>query len=170
MSGQVQGVYREQGSNTMIVDSAGEITVKSGGVITLQSGAVMDVQAGAKASPVAGATFTIGAEAADAINVAIQLTDANGADLAVAATVLIFLSSNSTGLDLTATGPSTSVAIGTDGAFLVTHVTKKIFTVQSEADGDIDITLTETGAATWYMVVVLPNGLQVVSDAITFAA
>jgi hypothetical protein len=161
MSGQNQGVYKEQGANNIVVGSGGAITVRSGGVI--------DIQAGAKASPVAGATFTIGTESANAINVAIQLTDATGADLAVSAVVGVFLSDNASGLDLTATGPATSVAIGTDGAFLVTHVAKKIFTVQSESDGDIDITLTETGVATWYMVVVLPNGLQVVSNAITFA-
>ncbi len=45
----------------------------------------------------------------------------------------------------------------------------KSFELISEADGDIDINITESGAATWYLAVVLPNGSLNVSDAITFA-
>ena len=40
-----------------------------------------------------------------------------------------------------------------------------------EADGDIDITIGDaSGAATYYLVLVMPSGELVVSDAITFAA
>jgi hypothetical protein len=45
----------------------------------------------------------------------------------------------------------------------------KAFELVSEADGDIDVNLIEAGAGTWYLVVVLPNGLLSVSGAITFA-
>jgi len=45
----------------------------------------------------------------------------------------------------------------------------KAFTLVSEADGDIDINVNEAGVATWYLVLVLPNGKLVASGAITFA-
>lgn len=46
----------------------------------------------------------------------------------------------------------------------------KEFELVSEQDGDIDINIVEAGAATWYLVLVRPNGGLVVSGAITFAA
>lgn len=116
------------------------------------------------------ATISVGAEAANAINVAIQLKDAGGADLAAVGYVTAFLSDDSGGLAISGTAPATSVAIGTDGAIIKELTTKLAWILQSEADGDIDLTITETGADTWYLVVVLPDGSQVVSDAITFAA
>ncbi len=39
----------------------------------------------------------------------------------------------------------------------------------SEADGDIDVTITESGAATWYLILIMPDGRLAASDAITFA-
>jgi len=255
------------------------------------------------------ATFVVGAEGGEAINVAIQLTDGNGADLAVRGMVRAYLSNDANGDSLATTAPSGGCAIGTDGvlipqtpaltnalmvdgalaidstaekfkttqtaAFLingVSHVkaaaieqvfsdahvitaskfgvilvqinaagtisTKvpaspqayddaptalaalptvdagnvalgyiaiennagdwtantddltdasdlttaaftdatetgigaaKSFELISEADGDIDINITEAGVATWYLALVLPNGKLAVSDAITFA-
>lgn len=116
------------------------------------------------------ATITVGTEADNAINVAIQLKDAGGADLAVPGYVTAFLSDDSGGVAISGTAPATSVAIGTDGAIIKELTTKLAWILQSEADGDIDLTITETGADTWYLVVVLPDGSQVVSGAITFAA
>ena len=116
------------------------------------------------------ATITVGVEAADAINVAIQLKDAGGADLEAVGYVTAFLSDDSGGLGISGTAPATSVAIGTDGAIIKELTTKLAWILQSEADGDIDLTITETGADTWYLVVILPDGSHVVSGAITFAA
>jgi len=45
----------------------------------------------------------------------------------------------------------------------------KAWMLTSESDGDIDLVVTEAGAATWYLVLVLPNGKRIVSGAITFA-
>ena len=39
----------------------------------------------------------------------------------------------------------------------------------SEADGDIDITISETEAFTGYLILVMPNGKLVASGACTFA-
>jgi hypothetical protein len=114
-----------------------------------------------------GVTFTIGTEATNAINVAMQLTS-GGNDLSEIGYVTAFLSDSATGIGISGTAPATSVAIGTDGAIIKELTTKLAWILQSEADGDIDLTITETGGDTWYLVVVLPDGSQVVSDAITF--
>lgn len=116
---------------------------------------------------VASATFTIGDEATNAINVAIQLKDAAGNDMATRAALPWYLSSDANG-DAVAAATSGGIAIGTDGLLL--EWTNNISGyVISEADGDIDVTLTETSTGTWYLVLVLPNGSLAVSDAITFA-
>lgn len=115
------------------------------------------------------ASFTIGAEAANVINVAIQLKDISSSDLATRATLIGFLSDDANGDSVTATGPSTESAIGTDGV-LTALVTKKVYLLTSESDGDIDINITEAGAATWYLILVMPDGRHVASGAITFAA
>jgi hypothetical protein len=68
-----------------------------------------------------------------------------------------------------ATAPSGGGAIGTDG-LAIPVVAGKAWQLTSESDGDIDITFTETGAKTMYLVLVLPTGKLVISTAITFAA
>jgi hypothetical protein len=129
----------------------------------------------AKGSPfraanlVGGAGFVIGAEASNIINVGIQLRDANGADLQEMASVEAYLSDNADGSSVVATAPTT-VAIGTDGVS-IPLVTGKRFTLVSEADGDIDLNITlSSGAATYYLILVMPDGSLVKSAAITFAA
>jgi hypothetical protein len=116
------------------------------------------------------ASFVIGSEATNTINVAIQLKDADGADLAVRGSVAMYLSDDANGDSVIATVTSGAVAIGTDGLLIDTgNVAKKIFRLTSESDGDIDINITESGTKTLYMVLVLPNGRLKVSGAITFA-
>jgi hypothetical protein len=109
------------------------------------------------------ADFTIGTEAADVINVAVELQDGDG-------TAVSSLQGVNVGIGLTATAPSGGWAIGTDGAILGAHDANKSAWVQTEADGTFDLDITEAAGATWYMVVQLPDGKQVVSGAITFAA
>lgn len=115
------------------------------------------------------ATLTPGAEAVNVINVAIQLQDGNAADLAVRGSVMAYLSNDANGDSIATTAPDGGWAIGTDG-LLIPVVANKAAILVSEADGDIDISITESGAATWYLILVLPNGKLVASTAITFAA
>jgi hypothetical protein len=119
------------------------------------------------ANHVGNAVITVAAEAADSITVSIQLTDNNGNDLAAFGAVDAYLSDNSDGSTLAGTAPDT-VAIGTDG-LMIDQVAKKAFRLVSESDGDIDIAIGENGVDTWYLVVILPDGSLVISDAITFA-
>lgn len=107
------------------------------------------------------ATFTVGAEATNVINVAVKLN--------VAGNVFAYLSDDSSGNTLAGTAPSGGVAIGTDG-LLIPMVANKAWRVTTESDGEFDVNITETGADTWYLVVVLADGTLSVSGAITFAA
>lgn len=116
------------------------------------------------------ATFTIGAEASNAIPVAIQLKDAHGKNCASRYAVQAFLSSDANGDVLEAASAGLSVTGGTDG--LVSEInTDNTFILQSESDGDIDVTITETtGANVFYLVLIMPmTGKRVISGAITFA-
>lgn len=116
------------------------------------------------------ATYTIGAEASNAITVNIQLTDAQGKDLAIRNAVHAYLSNDATGDTIEAASVGLSVAAGTDG-LVIELATDNCFLLVSEADGDIDVVVTETtGANTMYLVLVMPDGRIIPSAVLTFAA
>ena len=118
--------------------------------------------------PCVGATITVGAEAADVRAITVQLTDANGAGIDYVETVEVFLFLDAAQAAFAATGGSTGIEIGTDGA-LQTVIAKKQWVAMSEADGDIDLTWTDTGTEVAFLGIRLPNGLMAVSDALTNA-
>lgn len=122
------------------------------------------------ANAVGGASFVIGTQAGDVINVGIQLKTSQGEDLGRRACIRAYLSDDANGDSVVATAPSGTVVIGTDGLLRDEDNTaaKKCFWLTSEADGDIDINITEAGAKTVYLVLVMPDGSLVVSGAITF--
>jgi hypothetical protein len=113
--------------------------------------------------PCVDATITIGAEAANARAITIQLLDAYGNDIAEVTPFEIHMLSTAAGIAY-ATGGSTGVAIGTDGALLAV-VAKRIFACTSEADGDWDGTYTDTGTESLALAVKLPNGNMIITDA-----
>lgn len=113
------------------------------------------------ASP-ADATITVATNTAT-----IQLLDGAGNALATAAGVQWYLSDDADGSSLTAAAPSGGIAIGTDG-LLIEQTANTSGLLITESDGTADVALTEAGAATWYLVVVLPSGKLVVSDGIVF--
>lgn len=116
------------------------------------------------------AKITVGTEAANAINVAIQLKDRfGGGEMAERVGIFAYLSDDAYGNSVAATAPDGGAAIGTDG-LAIPLVANKAFWLVSEADGDIDITITESGADTFYLILVMPDGKLVPSGAITFAA
>lgn len=121
------------------------------------------------AGKVAGVTYTIGSEAANVINVGLQLEDQAGDDLAARACVFAYLSDDANGNSNVATAPDGGWAIGTDG-LLISVVDNKAAFLVSEVDGDIDIDITHAaGAKTVYLIVVTPTGNLLPSAAITFA-
>lgn len=119
-------------------------------------------------SPCVDCSITVGAEAGDARAITIQLKDANGNDIAYREMVDLYLFADADGAAFVTTGGSTGIAIGTDGALLAV-VAKKAFVAISEADGDIDLTWTDTGTEAAYLAVRLPTGRLVFSSALTNA-
>ena len=114
------------------------------------------------------ADFTIGAEDDDTINVAIQLQDESGAALAESMSLFAFLCDDENGLAPNAAAPDGHVAAGTAGG-CIHLVTDKVFLLNTNAAGAVDVDVVESGADTWYLVLVFPNGERIVSSAITFA-
>ena len=115
------------------------------------------------------ATFVIGAEAANVKNVAIQLRDEEDTALGERASVSAYFSDDANGDSLIATAPSGAVAIGTDGVLYDVGAAKKVFVLSSEANGRINVNITEAGVKTLYVIVVLPSGRHVASGAVTWA-
>lgn len=114
--------------------------------------------------PCVDATIAVGAEANDVRPITIQLLDANGLDINYVETVEIIVFASAAMTAFATTGGSTGLAIGTDGALLAV-VAKKLFRATSEADGDIDLTWTDTATEPVAIGVRLPNGRVVVSEA-----
>lgn len=117
------------------------------------------------------ASITIGAEStANARVVTIQLKQSNGKDIDYVEQVGIVMYTSSAKTAFAATGGSTGLAAGTDGALLAV-VAKKYFLATSEADGDIDLTYTDAATATENVCVgvVLPTGRIVTSSVFTNA-
>ena len=122
-------------------------------------------------SPVHDATITVGAEGASVANqraITIQLLDAHGKDTVGVHMIQAVLFLTADALAFVVTGGSTGIAIGTDGALLAV-VAKKIFLLTCEADGDIDLTWTDTGTEAAYLGLIMPSGRIVMSDALTNA-
>ena len=114
------------------------------------------------------ASFVIGAEGANVINVGIQLKYDKSRVDSVRRACHAYLSDDANGDSIVATAPSGTVVIGTDGVLLDIGAAKKHFFLISESDGDIDINITEAGVKTLYLVLVL-GGRLIPSAAITFA-
>lgn len=115
-----------------------------------------------------GVTYTIGADAGTTVNVELQFTDADGNNMAERVAAFWYLGDDANGDTLHA-APSGGIAIGTDG-LLVTTLANQAGLIVTESDGHADVTLTQTGADTFYFVTVLPTGRLAVSDVITFTS
>ncbi len=115
------------------------------------------------------ATITVGAEDTNVRAITIQLFNDEGAEVTSRRVVDILVLADANGDAIITTGGSTGIAIGTDGAILATIVAKKVFRVISEADGDIDLTWTDTGTEVAYLAVVQSDGSLAISSALTNA-
>ena len=110
------------------------------------------------------ATFIVGVEAGNVINLTITLKNGDEA-LTQKIGFFGYLSDDANGDSLTGTAPSGIVDISPS----IPIVAKKAFQIVTGANGVIAIDITEVGTATWFFVVVLPSGELIVSPAITFA-
>lgn len=109
------------------------------------------------------ATIAISSETTNVRTITVQLLDSAGADIDYVETFELVVFADAGKLAF-ATGGSTGVAIGTDGALLAI-VAKKYFLCTSEADGDWDGTWTDTGTESVAIGVRLPNGRIIMSAA-----
>jgi hypothetical protein len=112
-------------------------------------------------NPCVNATIAVADEITNVRAIAIQLQDAQGADIDFPCPVWLAVMANQAGTAF-ATGGSTGIAIGTDGAALAITA-KKLFLLTSESDGDIDLTWTDTGIESVSLWLILPNGNVVAS-------
>jgi hypothetical protein len=118
---------------------------------------------------VASASFVVGAETANVINVGIQLKARDGTDVAYRAGMSFYLSSDANGDTIESSGVD-SWAIGTDGILIPDGGDSLVSgVVISEVDGDIDIDMTHAGADTFYLNL-LVDGEVYTSAVITFDA
>ena len=112
------------------------------------------------------ATFTL--VSSDPAVVTIQLKDYAGNDLTVPASVMAWISSTATGIDPAAVSSELALTGSGDGAVLI-HLTHYLYQLISEADGDIAVTITDTGTTAQYLTLLMPNGKLVVSQHLVFA-
>ena len=100
--------------------------------------------------------------------ITIQLKDYAGNDLTVPASVMAWISSTATGIDPSAVSSELALTGSGDGAVLI-HLTHYLYQLISEADGDIAVTITDTGTTAQYLTLLMPNGKLVVSEQLVFA-
>ena len=121
---------------------------------------------------VASVSFTVGSESTEAITVNCQFKDAAGADMTSARCLRAYLSADSAG-QTAASSSGLTVTSGTDGLTQVSvdANTINMLWLTSEADGDVDVVITDAsgGTLTNYLNVITPDGKIHTSGAITFA-
>lgn len=116
----------------------------------------------------------VSVEASNARVASLQLLDREGREMTSRAGVFGYIASDATGDTLEPHSATLTIAASTDG-FIVPNAAANVaghcaFFGVSEADGDLDISITQTsGVDTFYVVIVLPNGELWVSAPITFA-
>ena len=121
---------------------------------------------------VASVSFSVGSESTEAITVSCQFKDAAGADMTSARCLRAYLSADSAG-QTAASSSGLTVTSGTDGLTQVSvdANTINMLWLTSEADGDVDVVITDAsgGTLTNYLNVITPDGKIHTSGAITFA-
>ena len=121
---------------------------------------------------VASVSFSVAAESTEAIIVSCQFKDAAGDDMTSARCLKGYLSADSAG-QTAASSANLTITSGTDGLTQVSvdANTINMIWLTSEADGDVDVVITDasTGTLTNYLNVVTPDGKIHTSGAITFA-
>ena len=121
---------------------------------------------------VASVAFSVASEGGEAIIVSCQFNDAAGTAMTSARCLFGYLSADSAG-QTAASSSGLTITSGTDGLtqVLVDSNTINMVMLTSEADGDVDVVITDasTGTLTNYLNVVTPDGKIHTSGAITFA-
>ena len=165
----------EAGTDLTVGDDAdigGDLTVAgdtdlSAGAVTLPADTVTAAQlADALTAQIPlTATLTVGALVGDGREVAIQVFDANGVEMAIAGRYSVWLSDTSKGSPIgqVTTGLTTTI---TDGVLALTKLANMDYEIISNADGTLAVTVTDTdGTQTRYLMISV-NGAVYASAAI----
>lgn len=115
------------------------------------------------------ATVTIGAESSHARLITIQLQDAKGRNIAQVAGFEFYLATTAAGTTITPTVPTTTLAVATYGTLLTALVSGKMWSALSDVTGKIDLTLAQTAAVNYYLIIKCPDGSLIASSIIAFA-
>lgn len=114
------------------------------------------------------ATASVGAEAGNAITVSFQVYGAaQNQEAAQRKMVLAYLSSDAAGD--TAVAAQTSMAAGTDGSVVGIVEAAKTLICITEADGDLDLVVTDNGTSTRYLHLYDMSGNKLVTATLPFA-
>lgn len=169
MSANVKNVLNQGGE---LWEVEGELDIKSGGILDIKSGGYLKLngtditsaldEMGELAGTPAGASFVIGAEGGQVINVGIQLEDAAGAAIAVRGHVRGYLSDDANGDTPAVTLPNGGMAIGTDGA-LIGNASQAANAVL--VDGNLAISAVPEKFKTTQTLCVTINGISVTKAA-----
>ena len=116
-----------------------------------------------------GAHFTVGTETTNAIITQIQLLDREGTPLTKSVMVHWYIAGAATGLTI-GTAASGAVAIANSRGLLISSVAKLAGYLVTNSSGRADISITEAGALTSHLVLVMQSGQLAISGAITHAA
>jgi len=111
----------------------------------------------------ASVSFSVGAEAGDAIVVSCQAKDVLGNDVAEVVHLKILICANAAGTALNTN--NYTIAAGTDGA-VGEVLADKILECTTESDGDLDISLTLSGGGSCYLLAIGPNGRIIGTSAV----
>jgi hypothetical protein len=121
-------------------------------------------------SLISSAAFTIGTETANVIRVTVQLKDLAGEDITErVGNVLGYLSATQDYPSFVS-DPSGGWAIVSNSGTLSQFISNRVAHFTSNVSGVFAVDITESGTKTFYLVLVLPNGKLISSNAITFAA
>lgn len=150
------------------IDSSGVAIVK------IETADLEKQEAGGNGVP-ATATFALDAEASNEITATVTVKDANGNALGEGQRLYAVLCSDSSGLVIEPHSATLTIAAGAVGAVELKAAANALghsgFWIVTSAAGVVEVSITQTsGADTFYLAVQMPNGRQVVSSAITFAA
>lgn len=115
-----------------------------------------------------GVTITVAAEDTNVVNVAIQVIGGDDQDIDANVHLLVWLTDTEGAAVVPGSAPSGGTAVGATGVVLVELTADVLFLAVTDANGNLELDVTEAGAATWYLNVGLPGGGVVVSDVLTF--
>jgi hypothetical protein len=117
----------------------------------------------------AEAEFSISAEVTNTITVGVSFVGPdlkNQEQIAQPLNMYAYLSDVSTGVSITATAPSGGLSAATGD--LQPMIANKAFRFTTDSNGEFSLAITNNTVKTYYLVVVLPNGILQVSSAINF--